>query len=50
MGEKRDQRIPVMMSAKEVEAIDAWRRKQDDIPSRSEAVRRLLEIGLKTKK
>jgi metal-responsive CopG/Arc/MetJ family transcriptional regulator len=46
----KDQRIPVMMSADEVEAIDEWRRKQPDLPSRSEAIRRLVELGLKVKK
>jgi metal-responsive CopG/Arc/MetJ family transcriptional regulator len=50
MGEKKDQRIPVMMSAEEVEAIDAWRRKQDDIPSRSEAIRRLVDASLRKAK
>ena len=49
MGEKKDQRIPVMMSTKEVDAIDAWRRKQDDLPSRSEAIRRLVQLSLKAK-
>jgi hypothetical protein len=29
-----------------LEQLDAWRRKQDDFPSRTEAVRRLVEIGL----
>jgi hypothetical protein len=50
MGEKKHHRIPIMMSAEEVEAIDAWRREQDDIPSRPEAVRRLIEMGLAAKK
>jgi hypothetical protein len=45
----KDQRIPVMMSAEEVDAIDEWRRKQPDLPSRSEAIRRLVGLGLKTK-
>ena len=31
-------------------AIDEWRRKQEDLPSRPEAMRRLIEIGLKAKK
>jgi hypothetical protein len=26
--------------------IDDWRRKQDDLPSRAEAIRRLVEKGL----
>jgi hypothetical protein len=30
--------------------VDAWAAKQDDVPSRSEAIRRLVEIGLKAKK
>jgi hypothetical protein len=27
-------------------AIDAWRRQQDDLPNRSESIRRLVERGL----
>lgn len=27
-------------------AIDEWRRKQDDLPSRSEAIRRLVEQAI----
>jgi hypothetical protein len=47
---KKDQRIPVMMSQVEVAAIDAWRVSQaaTGIPSRSEAIRRLVGQGLKT--
>jgi hypothetical protein len=30
--------------------VDAWAGKQDDQPGRSEAIRRLVEIGLKVKK
>jgi hypothetical protein len=29
--------------------IDAWRRKQEDLPSRAESIRRLVELGLKVK-
>jgi hypothetical protein len=29
--------------------IDEWRRVQADIPNRAEAIRRLVELGLKTK-
>jgi uncharacterized protein len=29
-----------------IERIDAWRRKQDDLPSRAEAIRRLVEQAL----
>ena len=31
-------------------SVDAWSGRQDDTPSRSEAIRRLVELGLKTKK
>ena len=47
--ELKDLRIPVMMAATEVGAIDEWRRKQEDLPSRSEAIRRLVELGLKAR-
>ena len=30
-------------------AVDAWAAIQDDEPSRSEAIRRLVELGLKAK-
>jgi hypothetical protein len=30
--------------------LDDWRRKQDDLPGRPEAIRRLVEMGLKVKK
>jgi hypothetical protein len=29
--------------------LDDWRRKQDDLPGRPEAIRRLVELGLKVK-
>jgi hypothetical protein len=29
--------------------IDGWSAKQDDAPSRAEAIRRLVELGLKKK-
>jgi hypothetical protein len=32
------------------ESVDAWADRQDDTPSRSEAIRRLVELGLKAKK
>jgi hypothetical protein len=30
--------------------IDEWRRQQEDLPGRPEAIRRLVELGLKAKK
>ncbi len=38
---------PVRLTAEQVTAIDAWRAAQPDKPSRSEAIRRLVERGLK---
>jgi hypothetical protein len=42
---------PVMVRVQPVMAklIDDWRRKQDDLPGRPEAIRRLLTIALKAK-
>jgi hypothetical protein len=33
-----------------IATLDAWSARQDDTPSRSEAIRRLVELGLKAKK
>ena len=32
-----------------IESVDAWAAAQDDEPGRSEAIRRLVELGLKAK-
>lgn len=45
--EPKDRRLHLMMSQREVAAIDDWRRAQPDLPGRSEALRRLLALGLK---
>ena len=45
--EPKDQRVPVMMSESDLAVLDQWRREQKDLPSRGEAVRRLIELGLK---
>jgi hypothetical protein len=34
----------------QVEAIDNWRREEPDLPSRPEAIRRLVELGLQAKR
>ena len=44
--ELKNQRVPVMMSIPELKALDAWRREQENLPSRGEAIRRLIEAGL----
>jgi len=42
--------VNVRMTAETLQTIDDWRRKQDDLPGRPEAIRRLVELGLKAKK
>jgi hypothetical protein len=48
----RIQSTPFQMraSAEFLKSVDKWRAKQEDKPSRAEAIRRLVEIGLKAKK
>ena len=33
-----------------LDAIDSWRKEQDDLPTRPEAVRRLVELGMTLKR
>jgi len=40
----------IRLSDEFIANVDAWAAGQDDEPSRSEAIRRLVEIGLKAKK
>jgi hypothetical protein len=42
--------ITVRVAVDALQVIDDWRRKQDDLPGRPEAIRRLVELGLKAKK
>jgi hypothetical protein len=41
--------INVRMMADALKSLDDWRRQQDDLPGRPEAIRRLVEIGLRAK-
>jgi hypothetical protein len=41
--------INVRISTDSVSEIDDWRRKQDDLPGRPEAIRRLVDIALRAK-
>lgn len=45
-NEKLDQRIQLVASREFNTKVDAWRRDQSDLPSRSEAIRRLVYLGL----
>jgi hypothetical protein len=42
----KDVRLPLMVSRGEASAIDAWRY-SNRVPSRAEAIRRLIAVGLK---
>lgn len=42
--------VLVRIQPDQIEKIDAWSDKQKDEPSRPEAIRRLVEIGLKAKR
>ncbi|MGY4260102.1 hypothetical protein ACVI1L_007170 [Bradyrhizobium sp. USDA 4516] len=42
--------IGARWSPEVLDAIDDWRRQQEDLPGRPEAIRRLVELGLKAKK
>jgi len=46
----KDATLQMRVSQSFLKTIDSWRRKQEDLPSRAEAIRRLVEIGLKAKK
>jgi hypothetical protein len=45
--EPLDQRLQLVISRGQIGAVDEWRRQQPDLPSRSEAIRRLIEAGLR---
>jgi hypothetical protein len=41
--------VLVRLQAGPLSEIDEWRRRLEDLPSRAEAIRRLVAIGLKAK-
>ena len=45
--DKLDQRIQLVASLDFSKTVDEWRRGQADLPSRSEAIRRLVDLGLR---
>jgi hypothetical protein len=47
MALKNDRQLQMRVSADFLRTIDDWRRKQPDLPSRTEAIRRLIERGVK---
>lgn len=41
-----DKRIPFVTNDEQIRAIDEWRRRQPDLPSRAEAIRRMIDLVL----
>ena len=46
----KSERFEMRLSPELIAMLDQWRREQPDLPARAEAIRRLVEIGLKAKK
>ena len=46
----KPKRVPVMMPPSLLRQIDGWRGREDDVPNRAEAIRRLLQWSLETMK
>ena len=44
--ERKDTTLQMRVSQDFLRSIDEWRRHQQDLPSRAEAIRRLVEMGL----
>ncbi|MDN3274836.1 hypothetical protein QWJ07_11305 [Frankia sp. RB7] len=40
------QRLHMVIPSSLIEKVDGWRRREDDLPNLSEAIRRLVELGL----
>lgn len=47
MAAEKDQHFQMRTSREFMKLIDDWRRKQPDLPSRAEAIRRLVDAALK---
>jgi hypothetical protein len=45
----KTERFEMRLETTMIKRVDAWRRKQEDLPSRAEAFRRLIELGLSIK-
>ena len=45
----KTERFEMRLETTMIKRVEAWRRKQEDLPSRAEAFRRLIELGLSTK-
>ena len=45
----KSERFEMRLEPETIHEIDEWRRRQADLPSRAEAIRRLVDLGLKAK-
>ncbi len=50
MSDEQSERLQMRVSKNLLKKVDGFRRTQDDLPNRSEAIRRLIEAGLKMEK
>jgi hypothetical protein len=46
----KNSRFELRTSTEFLQAIDDWRRQQPEIPSRADAIRRLVELGIEAEK
>ena len=46
-GRIQDRPFQMRVTEEFLRTIDDWRRKQPDLPSRAEAIRRLVDLGIK---
>ncbi|MCP3475646.1 hypothetical protein NLM33_35830 [Bradyrhizobium sp. CCGUVB1N3] len=50
MVDEKTERFEMRVPASFLKMVDEWRRRQPDLPPRAEAIRRLVELGLRAKK
>lgn len=48
MTDEKMKRFEMLAPAAWLTAVDDWRRKQPDIPTRAEAIRRLVDAGIQS--
>ena len=46
----KDQRLPILVSRAEMRELDEWRARQPGVPSRGEAVRRMMRVAIEASK
>ena len=46
---EQTERFEMRVTKSFLKSVDDWRRRQEDLPTRAEAIRRLVEAGIKAK-